>query len=304
MTTDRNPNAPHRKNKFHFDHPYFANPQVHEAILLHQIGDLSCEGGYVIGEHRQVCYEISYIASGKGVYSIEGKPYPVQEGDIVLNSPGQLHDGVADADDPYRYFYVGFDFAANPDDSLAQIKAFFDLCPYPLARNKPGIETPFVGIFNELLHFTEHSSRMIRAYLYQIIVFAYRSFQRGIASEYAPDKMDEHKRLAYEIVNYIDTHLSRMTDLAVIAKELNYSYSYLSHVFTKELGYKISDYYNRKRFEQALEWLNDGGWSISRIAEKLRYQSVHTFSKAFRKKFGLSPSEYQALSTASKKDQQ
>ena len=39
----------------------------------------------------------------------------------------------------------------------------------------------------------------------------------------------------------------------------------------------------------------DTAYKISQISEKLGYVSIHTFSKAFRKTYGISPSEYQRL---------
>ena len=41
--------------------------------------------------------------------------------------------------------------------------------------------------------------------------------------------------------------------------------------------------------------LKNNDLSITEIAEMLQYQSINSFSKAFRKNIGISPSEYQVL---------
>jgi len=68
----------------------------------------------------------------------------------------------------------------------------------------------------------------------------------------------------------------------------------LSHVFRTEIGVSLQSYWNRRRIMYAMKLLQTGETS-TRIAEKLHYQSVHSFSKAFKKIAGLSPSEYRQL---------
>ena len=59
----------HDRKRFHFDNLYFLNPKQYEQFTLYQIGDLSCDSGYVLQEHTQVCYEITYIMSVRGWFS-------------------------------------------------------------------------------------------------------------------------------------------------------------------------------------------------------------------------------------------
>lgn len=287
-----------KRKKFHFDNVYYSDPQVYESILLYQIGDLSCDAGYVIGEHIQHCYEISYIVSGKGTYYRDGVAYPVKAGDIFLNLPGERHDGKADSIDPFRYFYVGFNFAEGVDvqNSLFHIQKMFDHIQNRVTADNIGMHEPFVSIFNELINLNSYSTLMIKTYLNQIIVLAYRNFFESWKPDYSPQKKtDENKKMVYEIIHYIDYNLLKMTELTQIATELHYSYNYISSIFSKEVGLTIKEYYNRKRFEKAVEWLKTSDLSITQIAEKLHYQTIHTFSKAFSKNFGISPTEYQSL---------
>jgi mannose-6-phosphate isomerase-like protein (cupin superfamily) len=91
------------------------DPMRFGALTLYQIGDLSCTGGYEIGDHVQFCYEISYIAAGKGVFTCDDAVFEVQEGDLVLHRPGQWHNGIADETDPFRYFYIAFNVEAQTE---------------------------------------------------------------------------------------------------------------------------------------------------------------------------------------------
>lgn len=298
MTQDKNSNNKRSLKRFLFDNIYKDNPCIYGSIILYQIGDIYCEGGYSFGEHEQYCYEISYIVSGKGTYSSNGHSYPVKQGSLYLNKPGELHDYVADNIDPFRFFYLGFNFEEKmaAQDSTLHIKKMFDQVKNPVVTDNTGIHDYFIKIFNELINIKTYSEMMIKMNLHQIIISAYRNYFDHWEKSYAPNSgADETKRIVYEIANYIDVNLTKIPDLTKIADELGYSYSHLSHAFSKETGLTIKEYFNQKRFEKAVELLKHSDYNISKIAEILQYQSIHPFSTAFRKRFGISPTEYQNL---------
>lgn len=302
MKNENKTEKTNNRKKFHFDNIYMENPKPYEHILLYQIGDISCQNGFVIGEHDQCCYEISYIVSGKGYFYTNGIQYPVKKGDIFLNVPGELHNGMADYVDPFRYFYVGYTFEDHHDtpDLLTHARRMFDQVKNPVLHDKFNIQVPFLNIFSEIINIKNYTDLMIKTYLHQIVVLAYRNFFESWEKEYSPQS-DQHnaKQVVYEVINHIDTHLYDIADLSKLASDLSYNYSYLSRVFSMETGLSIQEYYQKKRFEKAAELLKNSDLSITRIAEDLQYQSIHSFSKAFRKNFGISPTAYQDLSKKS-----
>lgn len=291
------------KKKFHFDNIYMDNPMLYEDILLYQIGDLSCESGYEIGEHKQICYEISYVVSGKGCFYTNGNLYQVRKGDIFLSLPGEYHNGIADQIDPFRYFYLGYVFNEQQDgkNSITHLQRMFNQVKHPVIQDNFNIREPFLKIFSEIMNVGDYTDLMIKTYLHQIIVLVYRNFFESWEQEYTPQG-DDHKskKIVYDVIHYIDTQIYKIEDLSDIASGLGYSYSYLSRVFTHETGFNIQDYYQRKRFEKAAELLKNSNTSITSIAEDLHYQSIHSFSKAFRKYYGISPTIYQGLSQKDK----
>lgn len=286
------------QKKFHFDNSFFNEPRMYDYVSLCQIGDLSCYGGYEIPKHEQFCYEISYIVSGKGMYYTNNVAYPVKEGDIYLNLPGESHYGIADRNDPFRYFYLGFDFCKTEDmdNSFVHINKMFNQKKMPLVQDKLDVKYYFTNIFNELVNIKDNSHIMIKSYLHQIIILVYRNFFEAWENEYAPEKfVDKTKQVIYQVIHYIDHNLHAVEELSQFSEKLGYSYSYISHLFSKETGLTIQEYYNKKRFEKAVELLKDGKHSITEIAASLKYQSIHSFSRAFRRTTGIAPSQYQEL---------
>lgn len=93
-------------------------------------------------------------------------------------------------------------------------------------------------------------------------------------------------------MHYIDTHIYSIKNLSCLSERFSYNYSYLSDLFKKCTGNTIANYYQTRRLETAKLLINSGELKITSIAERLNYSSLYTFSKAFKKKYGLSPRDY------------
>ena len=99
--------------------------------------------------------------------------------------------------------------------------------------------------------------------------------------------------LRTSIENYIKKNYA-VPDISLnhIAKEFNFSYSYLSKFFKKEFGCTFVNYLHLIRIEASKNLLRDGSSPISEVAEKLGYLSSNTFIKTFKKYEGMSPGEF------------
>ena len=95
----------------------------------------------------------------------------------------------------------------------------------------------------------------------------------------------------YDIIHYLDSHIADIGSLSGLSTVFGYSYTYLAHKFVSITGETLKTYAARRRFEKAREYLCRG-MSITSVAEALGDQSIHAFSRAFHREFGLSPREY------------
>ncbi|MBM7568312.1 AraC family transcriptional regulator [Paenibacillus sacheonensis] len=291
----------HDRKRFHFDNLYFLNPKQYELFTLYQIGDLSCDSGYVLQEHTQVCYEITYIMSGKGWFSTNGRRSEVEAGDLYINIPGEVHTGGADDKEPFRYFYMGFLFNLQQDDDYREsyespfihIQKMLDKRENPLTKDRLDMQHTFLSALKEFRSMSHYSQMMTQTYLNQLIVLMYRNFFSDWDSTYHYDQgSGGTKEIVYNAISYIDNNMLTMQDLAEVSRVLGYSYSYLSHLFTEETGISLRNFYSQKRLQKMIELMKSQTCSITEIASTMQYQSIHSFSRAFKKAVGLSPTEY------------
>lgn len=77
-----------------------------------------------------------------------------------------------------------------------------------------------------------------------------------------------------------------------VADQVRVSPAYLSKLLKKEVGLSFIDYLTKMRIQRAMLFMNDPGYKVYEIAEKVGYNSQHYFSNAFKKITGISPMSY------------
>ncbi len=99
-------------------------------------------------------------------------------------------------------------------------------------------------------------------------------------------------KLALDISNYIQHHMSETVTVEKIAKELYLSRPYLSRRFKAETGESLTDYILREKIEEAKRLLCYSEKPLTTISSYLGFSSPSHFSRVFRKYVLSTPREY------------
>lgn len=95
-----------------------------------------------------------------------------------------------------------------------------------------------------------------------------------------------------KIINYLNNHYTEKISLQELANDLHMNYYYLSHFFKDTAGVSYHDYLNNLRVDKSLFLLSDPSLTITRIAYDIGFPNIKAYTKAFKEKFGVLPSEY------------
>jgi len=134
---------------------------------------------------------------------------------------------------------------------------------------------------------------MVKCYLIQVLILTYRTFNDEVRLRYFPQKnVNVVGSTVYSVIKYIDNNIMEIDSVRSIADSLGYSNVYLSHLFRNKTGMTLQNYVNYKKIEKSLELIDSGKMRITQIALMLNFDTVQSFSKAFKRTLGFSPTHY------------
>lgn len=275
-------------SKFHIDHKYFFSPLELNGLKLLQIGERLCTPETGFPEHDQLCFEITYVYSGIAINSINGEKYAMRPNTINFTFVGQKHSIYAD-DVNLRYYYLGFE--------LSEKHPLFDYFRNMVKEGKAVyVYDPFntnLTFLNAIAHVEKRdnlSKFIVSTAVNQILC----DFLRAYNGEKSITELNfkNNDVLLYNMLCWLDENYLSYKNLEELSAKLSYSESYLSHLFKNGMHCSISDYVLDKKLSFAADLLKTKEKSVTEIAEITGYASLHSFSKAFKKKYGISPSDY------------
>lgn len=103
-----------------------------------------------------------------------------------------------------------------------------------------------------------------------------------------------------KVINYIDRNIKKGVTLDEAAEYINMSSCYFSKFFKKAMQVNFITYVTDRKIEYAKEMLLNTDMPIINIAYDLSYNETNYFSKAFKKKVGVTPTEYREKYAARK----
>ena len=95
-----------------------------------------------------------------------------------------------------------------------------------------------------------------------------------------------------KVVAYINNHLDETLDLKKLANEAALSDFHFHRIFRALKGEAIGGYITRLRLEATARLLRYTTLTIEEIAFNIGYETTASLSKAFKKQYGISPTEY------------
>lgn len=94
------------------------------------------------------------------------------------------------------------------------------------------------------------------------------------------------------IIDYISANLYNPLKLDILARQIHVSQRQLLRIMHSFLNESLYSYIARQRVERSILYMQTKDINLSKIAEMVGYNNSQSFSKAFKKHFGISPRVY------------
>lgn len=114
-----------------------------------------------------------------------------------------------------------------------------------------------------------------------------------------PATIDSYQERLGRVLAHIEEHLDEPLTLDRLADVACLSPFHFHRIFSAYLGETASGHVRRLRLEKAAERLLAGDGNVTDTALAVGYETPAAFAKAFRERFGMSPSEFRLRQCAS-----
>ena len=91
---------------------------------------------------------------------------------------------------------------------------------------------------------------------------------------------------------FISENVREKLSVPMVAKEAGVSPSYLTALFHKNLQISPGEYIRRIKLQESRQMIREGKLNFTEISQLLQYSTVHHFSRQFKEKFGITPTQY------------
>ena len=278
MTSSKNPAIAGSKD----------NGDLREDPIMH-IGGLYTffyqerEQGFVFPGESHPMPELTYVDQGELHSVLEGQDMLLKQGDITLYGPNQWHMHYADIGVAPRYVTITFDLEG------------LDLTP--LLNQKFVAPQQAVTLLQQMLReqerMDEYSNDMIISQLSMVILTLLREAARPTGAKLqTSNAVHGENEIIRQAQQYISSHIREKLPVPLVARQVDVSPSYLTALFHKNLQISPGEYIRRIKLQESKQMIRENNLNFTEIAAALQYSTVHHFSRQFKEKFGITPTEY------------
>ena len=271
---------------FIFSNDFFRNLDA----FVYTCGYETCRPGHSYGPALRSGYLIHSILEGSGYYQTRGHTYRLGRGDAFLICPDELIYYEADRKEPWTYTWIGF--------QGVKIREYLErtsLLTEPVFHygQDDRIRLCHEKMF-EANQLPSNRDLIMNSILYEYLFLLARKFPKEQVSP-------RERQAVYveEALRYLEARYGQELSIRSLADELGLDRSYLHRIFKTATGSSLQEYLLDLRIRKACDLLRQTDLPVSVIALSVSYEDTLYFSRLFKRKKGLSPTQYRKLHASS-----
>ncbi|MGM9769015.1 MAG: AraC family transcriptional regulator [Candidatus Cryptobacteroides sp.] len=231
-------------------------------------------------------YQLLYITEGRGALITEhGGKFDIRAGDMFLIFPGEKHTYYPDPATGWSEYWIGFN-GTNVDSRTSQ--GFFS--PAKPVYNV-GYNESIIELYREAITTAKHQESYFQQLLAGIV-----NHLLGLMFMSGRNNRMSHDNHEKSIVNkaraYMQENVESDLRMPEVAGYVGISYSRFRSIFKKYTGLSPAQYFIDLRIHRAKEMLRSTSASIKEISIILQFENPEYFATQFKKKTGISPTEF------------
>lgn len=238
--------------------------------------------------HGHTFWEFAICLSGEYQNDIDGQRLLLSEGNVCLMRPEDVHNP-----HNYRNRHAHRDIYV-PEEKMKRICDAFDLTLYDRLKAKPLQLNFYLGKFEldmlakdlDYLGVLQNENSPDCDILLSVAVSYILGFwiKKGDSKKNIPEEI-------VALVNKIDGGAFLDNTIKEIAGLSYYSHAYVCKLFKKYMGMTLHDYVIKCKMEYSMHLIADPNLRIIDISNMIGYDVPSSYVNAFKKRYGMAPSE-------------
>lgn len=267
---------------------FYANDFIHHIAAHHQ---------HISKPHKHDFYLTILFTQGSGTHEIDFHSYEIKRGSIFMLNPGQTHHWEFSAD---TNGYVLFHTKAYYDKvfthkSIDSFPFFYSLQNSPCMYLEPdqllNVERWLEAILQEYRSDKLLKHQKLSSLVDVLYVELTREYLKKIepTSQHSPAQYPDRLR---QLEQLIDRNYLQHKTASDYAEMMHMSTRHLNRITQSLLGKTTTDLITERVLLEAQRMLSHANVTVATVADNLGFEDHSYFSRLFKKKLGLTPSEF------------
>lgn len=261
-------------------------------LSLYQFGYEKCEPMHSFGPYIRNHYLFHYVIKGKGTFSPNdskggSRHFELREGEGFMIFPHQITEYAADMREPWEYIWLEFD-GLKVKEAL-RLAGINDRQPIFRSKTREGSHRVHALMQNIVdAENSTHLYLIAQAYLFLD--------QLAQSSVHGTTESGGKLRNYYmkETIYYIENYYYSPITVESMARNCGLNRSYFSKLFKEAMGQSPQTFLMNYRMTRAADMLRHSTSGIGEIANAVGYPNPLHFTRAFKNRYGVSPSAWRA----------
>ena len=241
------------------------------------------EQGFLFPGESHPMAELTYVDQGSLHSVAEGQDLLLKQGDLVIYGPGQWHMQYSDIGVAPRFVTISFELGGVEWTPLLNRK-------FTAPQN---VVTLLQNMLREQERMDVFSNDIILSQLNLLLLMLLREAASPKGGKLqTSNAIHSENEIIRQAQQYISSHIREKLSVPLVARQVDVSPSYLTALFHKNLQISPGEYIRRIKLQESKQMIRENNLNFTEIAAELQYSTVHHFSRQFKEKFGITPTEY------------
>ncbi|GHV81922.1 transcriptional regulator [Spirochaetia bacterium] len=247
--------------------------KIEHPVMYRQVAE-----GRILSE-----FQILYITEGEGTFTTGDTSYTVTPGSMLLLLPGIKHRYKPVYETGWHEYWVGFkgEYFQRllQEEILSKKNIFFEI----------GLHDYILTIFNRI--FDEVTTQR-PLFQFKACVEVLSLISEMLAHERRQKQPNYYQKIVDKAKCIMESNIYSAINLPNISDEIGISTSRLNEIFKTYTSMTPYQYFIHIKILKAESLLEQEDASIKEVAFRLGFEDQHYFSRLFRNKTGIAPSEW------------